>query len=335
MTAVAEAPTPGKTAIASTRDARPPMCYRVFGSVLQSDREFPELLRIDGPADPRWSFRVEASSPPALSGVLRGERELGVEHYSLWETSTGFRLEYSHAGVFDLSRDGTEIIWYEREDAIEELVRAIVLGPVLALALSLSGLLCLHGSAVAIDGRAAIFLGPKHHGKSTLATALTAAGAQLIGDDLIAIAPGPPALVGPGVPSVRLWDDAVGALPMDAICNHVVRGVKTTASGFAHRAFTSGELPIDAIYLLTPVSGLASAACSRTRVPGAAAAIGLAHQTKLPDSLIGIEAACSKLGAAARVVSTVPVWTLAAARDLTRLSEVVEQIIAWNVQRDG
>lgn len=330
MTAVGAAEvTLGETADARrTRSSRRSR-YRVFGSVLESDMEFPELIPIDGPGRPRWAFRIETSPPPACSGKLRGERQLGAESYSLWETPDGFRLEYSHAGVFDLCSDGTQIIWYEREGALEELVRTIVLGPVLAVALELTGLLCLHGSAVAIGGRAAIFLGPKHHGKSTLATALTVAGAQLIGDDLIAISPGPPAMVRPGVPSVRLWDDAVTALPLNEICGQVLRGVKTTASGFAKRAFTSGELPIDAIYILTPVSPLTELACARTRLPGAAAAIGLAHQTKLPDSLIGIDAAGSKLAAAARVALTVPVWTLAAARDLARLPDVVEQVIAW------
>jgi hypothetical protein len=207
-----------------------------------------------------------------------------------------------------------------------------VLGPALALSLELGGFFCLHGSAVAIGGEAVVFLGPKHHGKSTLAAALTAAGAQLIGDDLIAVAPGLPAMVRPGVPSVRLWDDSAGALPLGAMCRNLVPGIKTTASGFEGRAFTDGELRLAALYILEPVASHDGLACTRRRLSSAAAAIGLAHQTKLADALIGMVAAGSQLAAAARLATNVPVWTLAPVRDLGRLPAVVEQIMHWHLQ---
>lgn len=305
-------------------------CYRVFGAVLDSEIEFPELVPIEGGEDARWTMRVRDDAPPPMGDTPLGSRQLGPEFYSLSRTTSGLRLQYSHAGVFDLSADGSEIVWYRQDGAIHELVRSIVLGPVLALSLELSGLLCLHGSAVAIDGAAIVFLGPKHYGKSTLATALTASGARLVGDDLIAVAPGPPATVRPGVPSVRLWEDSAGALAVNEICGSVVRGVKTTASGFAERAVTDGQLPLAAIYLLEPVEAREGFACERTRLPGGAAAIGLAHQTKLADSLIGTAAAGSQLIAAARLASTVPVWNLATARELQRLPQVVARIMDWH-----
>lgn len=312
-------------------DARPPRRrFSAFGGVLAADLEFPELLLLDVSAEPHWVMRISENAPPVVEVSALGERRVGLESYSLSRTPTGFRLEYSHAGVFDLSEDGTEIVWYRRADAIEELVRSIILGPVLALSLELSGLFCLHGSAVAIGHQAIVFLGPKHHGKSTLATALTVAGARLIADDLVVIAPGTPAMVRPGVPSVRLWDDAVGALPVHALCNTVIRGVKTTVSGFAERAFTRGELPLAAIYLLDPVAPREAFACARTRLPLVAAAIGLAHQTKLADSLIGMTAAGAKLASAAKLATSVPIWTLTSARDLGRLPAVVAQVMEWH-----
>lgn len=329
---------------ATTRDARERSVefgarrvhrYAVFGGVLESDLEFPELVGVDSADTPRWVMRVADSAPPTLDVVALGERQLGQENYSLSRTPAGFRLQYSHAGVFDLARDGGVIVWYRRPDAIEELVRSIVLGPALALSLELSGLLCLHGSAVAIGSEAIIFLAPKHHGKSTLATALTAAGARLVGDDLVAVAPGPPPMVKPGVPSVRLWDDAIGALRVEQLCDNVVRGVKTTASGFADRAFTHGELRLAGVYLLEPVAPREDFCCARTRLPAAAAAIGLAHQTKLADALIGMAAAGAQLANAARLATSVPVWTLRSVRDLSRLPSVVAQIMAWHGGPDG
>jgi hypothetical protein len=232
--------------------------------------------------------------------------------------------------VFELSEDGSAIIWYRQHDALAELVRSIVLGPALALSLELAGFLCLHGSAVVIDGQAIVFLGPKYHGKSTLATALTAAGAQLIGDDLIAVSPAPVPTVRPGVPSVRLWDDAVGALSVSAICGTLTRGVKTTASGFAGRAVIHGEFRLAALYVLEPMPQEDGFTCARRRLTAAAAAIGLAQQTKLADSLVGMSAAGIQLAAAARLATMVPVWTLSTVRDLARLPAIVDQIITWH-----
>lgn len=307
-----------------------PRRYHAFGGVLLSDLEFTELLEAPAAGEPQWILKVSESAAPVRDLVPLGSRQLGPETYSLWRSAAGLRLQYSHAGVFDLSADGSEIVWYRQSDALPELVRSIVLGPALALSLELAGFLCLHGSAVVIDEQALVFLGPKYHGKSTLATALTAAGAQLVGDDLIAVSPGPSPMLRPGVPSVRLWDDAVRALSVGAICDTLTRGVKTTASGFAERAITSGELPIAALYVLEPRSPADGFTCARRRLTAAAAAIGLAQQTKLADSLIGMSAAGMQLAAAARLATRVPVWTLFTARDLARLPAIVAQIISWH-----
>jgi hypothetical protein len=53
--------------------------------------------------------------------------------------------------------------------------------------LGLSGNLCLHASAVEVDGRAVVLSAPSGWGKSTLAALAAAAGHPLIGDDLLRI----------------------------------------------------------------------------------------------------------------------------------------------------
>ena len=104
------------SAAATARHAQWPSddhrCYRVFGSVLRSTMELPELLEVDMRTAPRWSFRVDAGPPPVADAVRLGERRIGPEAYSLSRSALGFRLEYSHAGVFDVSADGTQIVWY-------------------------------------------------------------------------------------------------------------------------------------------------------------------------------------------------------------------------------
>lgn len=324
--------------LAATSRAIPAFVYRdairdyaAFGGVLRSAIEFPELTVASDCTRPDWTLIVDRAEPPDHALVLVGERRVRNERYWLWRSPAGLRLEYSHAGTFDVSIDGSLIVWYYRQDATPELVRSIVLGPAIALALELAGLLCLHGSAVSIGTGAVAFIGPKHFGKSTLATALTTAGARLLGDDLLVVDPGPPASVRPGVASVRLWADMAASLPLDTVCDRLIPGVKTTATDFAAESLASGPAPLSAIYVLSPVAKDGDArAAWRTRLTPVEATIALAHQTKLPDALVGLRAAATHLSAAAAVAETVPVWTLNVVRDVSRLDAMVRQILDWS-----
>ena len=333
MSSLASCPSVSLSALEA--HARAPIhTYAAFGGFLRSEIEFPELTSAPEAVSANWTVTVERRDP-SLEGFLPvGERRIREEQYRLWRSDSGLRLEYSHAGTFDLLDHGRRIIWYYRADAVPELVRSIVIGPVIALALELGGFLCLHGSAVAIGSRAIAFLGPKHHGKSTLATALTTAGAKLLGDDLLVVSPGPPAVVFPGVASVRLWADMAAALALDSVCNTLIPGVKTTVTGFADAALAEQPAIIDAIYVLSPLSRDADGpAVRRTRLSRAEATVALAHQTKLPDTLVGFRAAGSQLTSAAAVAATVPVWRLHTIRDVARLGTTVRQLIEWTCQQ--
>jgi hypothetical protein len=310
---------------ADTRD------YSVFGGRLRSEIDFPELSLATDQATPDWSVIVEHTAPPTEKSVLLGERCIREERYQLSCIPNGLRLVYSHAGTFDIAGDGSSIRWYYQADALPELVRNIIIGPAISLALELAGFLCLHGSAVAIDDSAVAFVGPKYFGKSTLATALTAAGARLIGDDLLVVSAGPPANVRPGVASVRLWSDMTTALPLGAICNTLIPGVKTTATGFAEQAVAIEPASLRAIYVLSPVPAAGDVpTVLRRRLSPSEATVALAHQTKVPPSLVGLRAAGSQLAASADVAATVPVWTLQVIRDVAKLPALVSQIIEWS-----
>jgi hypothetical protein len=305
--------------------------YSVFGGVLRSEIEFPELPAAPNGSAADWAVTIDYGEPPARDVVLLGERRVHQERYQLSQYPGGLRLVYSHAGTFDIAHHGSSIVWYHQDDALPELVRSIVLGPAISLALELAGFLCLHGSAVAIGDAAVAFVGPKHFGKSTLATALTAAGARLIGDDLLVVSAGPPATVRPGVASVRLWGDMAAALPLGAICKTLIPGVKTTATCFVDEALAVAPTPLQAIYMLSPVPKDADVrAAWRRMLSPSEATVALAHQTKLPASLVGLRAAGSQLAAAASVAVTVPIWTLHAVRDVERLGPLVRQIIQWS-----
>jgi hypothetical protein len=303
--------------------------YAVAGIVLASELRFPGLPDTLA-ARPDWSLRRGEGDPPAVAVTPIGERALGAERYALGRTPSGYRLEYSHAGWFDIDLERATIVWYASGDAAEELARAIVLGPVLALALERAGVLCLHGSGVVIGGRGIVFLGGKHYGKSTLALSLVRLGAQWVSDDLIAIAPGRPPSVRPGIASARVWNDAAQRLDLSS-WGTLVPGIKSTVTNFVGRTLAFGEAVLGAVYVLEPEpSAQAVHACWRVPLRGADAAIALAHHTKLSDALIGLPAAGAQLRLATAVAGSVPVWRLHVARDFARLPVALEAILEWH-----
>ncbi|HKW47213.1 MAG TPA: hypothetical protein VJN70_07200, partial [Gemmatimonadaceae bacterium] len=99
MTTAAELPStdssPASDLAVRTRD------YSVFGGVLRSDIEFPELTTSNEGALPTWTMVVRNGAPPNDELATLGARQIGEERYQLVRTTSGLRLVYSHAGTFD------------------------------------------------------------------------------------------------------------------------------------------------------------------------------------------------------------------------------------------
>jgi hypothetical protein len=310
--------------------------YFVFGGRLRSELEFPDLSPASGMDRPDWELRLDDSDPPEPV-ELRGTREVEPGWaYRLFRVENGFLLEYGGTGSYAILSGGREIVWYpgprpEDPEILREMARAILLGPVMALALHQSGILCLHGSAVTIGGKAVAFLAPKFHGKSTLALALTAAGARLLTDDLVAIDLGPPPVVRPGVHSVRVMEDVAERLGPRFLEATLNLGFKTTVTNLPRRDLAWEPAPLAAIYLPVAVPELEeNFSVSREALAPVRAAASLAHEKKLTDGLIGLADAGSMLEWIASVTATVPVYRLAILRDLERLPDVVREVMAWH-----
>ena len=161
--------------------------HAIFGGCLRSEIPLPELPPIHG-VEPDWIFQ-RAAQPPSGGTYLGDDRVDAEIRVRCSKLSDGFRLEFDDTGTFDITQRGRLIAWTPGTSSAMELVRADLLGGVFSVALHLQGLLCLHGSAVGIDGSAVAFLANKGAGKSTMATALCAAGATLITDDMLPVDP--------------------------------------------------------------------------------------------------------------------------------------------------
>lgn len=102
----------------------------------------------------------------------------------------GERLAAEWPGRLRLSvkRDGTELVLERQPGAGAADLDKLERGAVCLLLAHLAGAVPLHASAVAIDGRAVVFVGGSGLGKSTLAAALCdRSGGSLLADDAVVI----------------------------------------------------------------------------------------------------------------------------------------------------
>jgi hypothetical protein len=148
-----------------------------------------------------------------------------------------------------------EILYHLKDPTRAYLVEIVLLGLGMAFWLERSGTAVLHGSTVALDGRAVAFVAAGGTGKSSLATHLTVAGDTLVTEDLLRLSwrDGVP-FAEPGVAQVRLWPEVAAQFVEDW------QELEQPHPGFSKRkllvgddglgAFAAEPLPLDRIYVL-------------------------------------------------------------------------------------
>jgi hypothetical protein len=301
--------------------------HAIFGGCLRSEFPIPELPPLQG-AEPDWIFEraTQRQSDVTYLGEDRVDATIRVRCSKLGD---GYRLEFDDTGTFDVVERGRRIAWTPGPSSAMELVRADLLGGVFSVALHLQGLLCLHGSAVGIDGVAVAFLANKGAGKSTLATAMCDAGSTLITDDMLPVDPRQPAMAWPSMPAVRLLHDSASHLRLASGQTHPATN-KYHVNELPSDKVEVSRLPMVAVYELAPVpSGADVPAVERIQVKGTAAVGTLLRHHRAGTAIGGIES-MNLFVRASDIVRTVPVYRLQNARDFTRLHEVVRQIRAWH-----
>jgi hypothetical protein len=304
--------------------------YQVFGGVLRSDIDFPELRTIESDA-PNWTLRSTSLAPDMTSATLLGEAEVIPGFFvRLFRHEHGFRFVFDDTGIFDITRGGRDIAWTAGPHFEDSWVRADVTGRVMALALHASGHLCLHGSAVATAGGAIAFLAPKFHGKSTLALALSRAGAKLLTDDILPVDPRPPIQAVPGVHQVKLWQDSATHFGVDR--ETPAPGSKHLLHDFDDSMLSNDRAPLAAVYLLSPViveEGAAAPPVSRARLHAVPSALALVRHSIMGSMLTDSEAQ-RVVERATAVAEVVPVYQLTVAAGMERIGDTVDQLLAWH-----
>ena len=304
--------------------------HKIYGGCLETEIAI-HALPLSAPCRADWVIRQSHKSEPLLDPVHLGEERL-VDAVSarLERSADRFRVTFDDTGAFDVSLDGREIVWTPAPGADPDLAQIDLLGRVLSLAIHAAGDVCLHASAVVIDGNAIAFLAPKGFGKSSLGMALVAEGAKLLTDDTLRLRLAPRPIATPGPHSVRLWDDVADQLGRRSSMVQEPDSGKLVVRSLPEEEVSSESAPLVALYLLAPVRALAEGnTVHRQLLAPIEATLGILQHAKIA-LLLGKTEGAVLLDRAATLARTTPVFRLDVPRDLASLGAVARQLQTWH-----
>jgi hypothetical protein len=217
--------------------------YSIFGLVIASDLELPELRPIaERATDPDIVISIgDIADPEYAPGLYKRDEGalLNIDNVARYAIVGG-------ANILVEPRPGTPLA----------NVRLFLLGSAMGMLIHQRGLLPLHGNAIEIDGRAFAFVGHSGAGKSTLAAWFHDQGYRILSDDVCVVRfdrAGSP-LLSAGIPRLRLWREAIEA------SGRVTDAYDRSYAGdeaydkydvpIAAAATADGALPLGAVYAL-------------------------------------------------------------------------------------
>ena len=260
--------------------------YRLFGLTVDSAIDLPEL-----PAQTRHDEKPDFTI--AVGPVDAGR---------------GFVLDIPDVARFGIV-EGRSIVVEPAPGARAGDIRLFLLGSAMGALLHQRGLLPLHANAVALDGRAAAFMGRSGAGKSTLAAWFHDRGERILADDVCVIETGGEgALAFPGLPRLRLWEDALEASGRQAadhqlsfhLASDPRRKFDVPVRPDAH---ADRPLPLAALYLLEEGPELAI-----TRMSGSAAVEALSANTYRGGLVATLGDSAAHVAACVAIARSVPMF---------------------------
>jgi hypothetical protein len=294
--------------------------YDVHGLVLASEVPLPELELRQREATGEPDIRL------AMGPLPVGPRRTTDLPYVHAQNGQAV-LKIPGAGRYLIS-GGRDLLIEPEADADPSYVRLFILGSALGLLCQQRGLLPLHASAIELAGQAIAFVGDQGQGKSTLAAhCLAYAPARLLADDTLVVSfdPGGRPLAQPGLPSVKLWRDALSALgrSTDGLRPDWLRADKfhlPVADRLARAA-----APLTRVYVLHEDADAGQGRIES--MAGAVAAAALIAHTYRVEYLDATEQRRDHFVASTRLAGRVSVCRLKRRRDLTGLPATVAAIV--------
>jgi len=311
--------------------------YRVFGVTLASSFDFETpLRRTDLPADVAFTCSLE---PPwemvaADDGAVfesRGRLPGGEPLLALYRGRGSDLLRYSEVADFYLTDH--RIHCHLLDPTYGFMVEIHLLGLVFSYWFERQGIPMLHASAVAVDGRAAVFIATNRGGKSSLACTLMGAGHPLLSDDVVGLQVterGPEGR--PGFPSMRLWPDQAAHFHGEweglglAHPRYEKRRVPIGEGGFG--TFRDAPAPLAAFYLPERRPVAEAPEVDLTTVSPGEAVIELVRGSFLPRLAQESGLARERMALFGRLAASVPMKRLVYPEGNEYLPAVGEAIVA-------
>lgn len=186
--------------------------YTGFGITIASEMRLPELTEaVSKAVDPDISVEINDLSTEWEHINPDLKRKFIVKNNQIL-------FEVPRTAIF-LIQEGKKIIISPMNGAQEDKIRLYLLGTCMGAALIQKRILPLHGSAIAINGKAYAFIGDSGAGKSTLAAAFIRAGYSLISDDVIPVRLSKEGIpyVFPTYPQQKLWQESIHHFGMETV----------------------------------------------------------------------------------------------------------------------
>jgi hypothetical protein len=218
--------------------------YKAFGLNIISEIEFPELLKsnID---DLNMDILFKIVDLTSLWN------EIGVKKkFIVNDKNVLFEIE--NIAIICV-QGGKRVLVSPLKEFSEDRIRLYLLGTCMSIILMQRKVLPLHGSAIAIDGKAYAFVGNSGAGKSTLASIFLDKGYQLLSDDVIAVSlftEKSTPYVTPSYPQQKLWQDSLNFLGMESSKFTPLFDRETKYSIPVKEQFQNKPLPLAGIFEL-------------------------------------------------------------------------------------
>ncbi|MDB2282651.1 hypothetical protein PM030_12290 [Halorubrum ezzemoulense] len=290
--------------------------YSAYDLLLRSAFELSELPTVEGSTgSPDVEIRRGTVDPVS-------ESVEGTAGRRITATPDSVRLTYDSVGSF-LVEDGKQITCDPLGEPASkrEFFCRLIENELLGLILYQRDHLVLHASAVSIDGKAAIFLGPRGAGKSTTAAAFNKEGYDIIEDDVVAIRfdDSVPTVV-PGVPQLRLKSDAAAAL-----------NLKETTTPSEEQWYEKRMLRIEDVPDPAQLGGcyllMDGEQCALEPMAGSEQILNLISRTYARGLLSDTKQSAANFNQCSRLSKVVPVQKLKRPRVHQQLSSVVNLVI--------
>lgn len=307
------------------------MTYKTFGLIIRSDFTLDVLESCDAREDEIDLHVIRTY------GIIRDPNPPVDPLFDIQPN-----VQYMHwraIGAYLLERDDTVLI-ETHEGITDHQVSQALLGLVMSIVLERRQLLCLHASAVNVDGHAALFLGDKGAGKSTTSGAMLARGHLPITDDLVAIenaldsAQHP--VIRPGFSCMKLWPDSIEALALEAQeSDRLIHPQITKVQKRMSAAIPDQNVPIGAALVLRRDPNVTET--HAVRLPAHEALQMILRYTfmaRYGESKLGRDHLVQHMKRCAGVVAKIPVFDLHIRADLTDLDALSAEITRISTNGD-